>query len=131
VFRSDVRDGANGDFEDDDLTQEFLADHRWKALADSAEARSASERKAIWRKRSRAIRVYALKRAGEKCEGCGASPPFEHRRASRIGNHRPKHSICSLRAKVDSWIVTSIHFASISATAKSVTTGTGGDPRCG
>lgn len=34
------------------------------------------ERRALYRMRSRAIRLYVLRRAAGKCEGCGAVAPF-------------------------------------------------------
>jgi len=54
-----------------------LADLRRKALASAADARTPAERKALYRLRSRAIKLYALKRADGICEGCGQPAPFE------------------------------------------------------
>ena len=59
-----------------ELDQESL-DELWrKALADSAEYRTPVERRALYRVRSRAVRLYVLRRAAGKCEGCGAVAPF-------------------------------------------------------
>ena len=61
---------------DRESSSEFLAELRRKALANSAESRTPVERRALFRMRSRAIRLYVLARAAGKCEGCGASAPF-------------------------------------------------------
>jgi 5-methylcytosine-specific restriction enzyme A len=58
------------------LEPESLAELRRRALADSAECRTPIERRALYRMRSRAVRLYVLRRAGGKCEGCGALAPF-------------------------------------------------------
>jgi 5-methylcytosine-specific restriction protein A len=55
---------------------EDLAELRAKALADSAECRTAIERRTLWRMRSRSVRRYVLVRAAGKCEGCGMTAPF-------------------------------------------------------
>jgi 5-methylcytosine-specific restriction protein A len=62
---------------DDDLNSENLAELRRRALADSAASRTPVDRRALYRMRSRAVRLYVLRRANGKCEGCGASAPFE------------------------------------------------------
>jgi 5-methylcytosine-specific restriction protein A len=77
AFLSDAPGDGNTIGTDDDLAHDSLTELSQKALADSAEARTPSERKANWRKRSRAIRRYVLKRAGDKCEGCEAPAPFK------------------------------------------------------
>jgi 5-methylcytosine-specific restriction protein A len=59
-----------------DSNVEPLAELRRKALADSAECRTPVERRALYRMRSRAVRLYVLRRAAGKCEGCGALAPF-------------------------------------------------------
>jgi 5-methylcytosine-specific restriction protein A len=59
-----------------ELKRESLAELRRRALADSAECRTPVERRALYRMRSRAVRLYVLKRAGGKCEGCSAFAPF-------------------------------------------------------
>jgi 5-methylcytosine-specific restriction protein A len=75
-------DGANDDPQggatetDQESSAESLAELRRKALADSAESRTPVERRALFRMRSRAIRLYVLARAAGKCEGCGAPAPF-------------------------------------------------------
>jgi hypothetical protein len=56
-----------------------LAELRRKALADSADCRTPVERRALYRVRSRAIRLYVLRRANGKCEGCGSAAPFTTR----------------------------------------------------
>jgi len=58
------------------LDADSLAELRRKALADSAQCRTPVERRALYRVRSRAIRLYVLRRADGKCEGCGAAAPF-------------------------------------------------------
>lgn len=62
--------------EDRELRRCTLAELRKKALDNSADARTAVERKAQSRYRSRAIRLYVLRRAGELCEACGEPAPF-------------------------------------------------------
>lgn len=47
-----------------------------KALEDSVEGTTSSERLVSYRKRSSAIRLYARKRANGICELCGSSGPF-------------------------------------------------------
>jgi 5-methylcytosine-specific restriction enzyme A len=59
-----------------------LSELRRKAVADSAEFRSPAERRAIYRMRSRAIRLYVLARAAGKCEGCGNAAPFQTRQGT-------------------------------------------------
>jgi 5-methylcytosine-specific restriction enzyme A len=63
----------------EELDGDSLAELRSKALADSAATRTPAERKSVWRRRSRAIRLYVLKRAVGRCEGCGAEAPFRTR----------------------------------------------------
>lgn len=58
------------------LDRGALADLRAKALADSAVCRTPVERRALWRMRSRAVRLYVLGRAAGRCEACGANAPF-------------------------------------------------------
>jgi 5-methylcytosine-specific restriction enzyme A len=60
----------------EELTRQSLAELRRKALADSAECRTAVERRSIYRMRSRAVQLYVLRRAGGICEGCGEKAPF-------------------------------------------------------
>ena len=60
----------------EELRGQSLAELRRKALADSAECRTAVERRSLYRMRSRAVRLYVLRRAGGNCEGCGESAPF-------------------------------------------------------
>jgi len=61
---------------DPDLSAESLTELRRKAIADSAPCRTPEERRAIYRTRSRAIRMYVLARAAGKCEGCSNAAPF-------------------------------------------------------
>jgi 5-methylcytosine-specific restriction protein A len=69
--------------EEDSETEALLDDSlkalRQKALAESAEASTPKERKSLWRRRSKAISVYVLKRASGTCEGCGSLAPFKKR----------------------------------------------------
>jgi 5-methylcytosine-specific restriction protein A len=59
-----------------ELERETLDELRRRAVADSAEYRTPIERRALYRMRSRAVRLYVLRRAAGKCEGCGAVAPF-------------------------------------------------------
>ncbi len=54
-----------------------LAELRAKALADPSDAVTPGERKILYRHRSLAIKLYALKRANGICEGCGQPAPFQ------------------------------------------------------
>jgi predicted HNH restriction endonuclease len=65
------------DSETETLLDDSLETLRQKALAESAEASTPKERKSLWRRRSKAIRVYVLKRASGVCEGCGSPAPFK------------------------------------------------------
>ena len=56
--------------------EERLRRLRALALADSAEARDAVQRRASSRKRSDAIRQYVLERASGVCEACKLPAPF-------------------------------------------------------
>jgi 5-methylcytosine-specific restriction enzyme A len=62
--------------EDRQLRRLSLDDLRKRALADSAESRSASERKASYRYRSRAVRMCVLRRANGRCESRKTAAPF-------------------------------------------------------
>jgi 5-methylcytosine-specific restriction protein A len=62
--------------EDRQLRKDTLDQLRRKALADAADARTPSQRQAIYRRRSRAIRLYVLRRSEGNCEGCGKEAPF-------------------------------------------------------
>jgi 5-methylcytosine-specific restriction protein A len=62
---------------DNNLNGQDLAELRRRALADSADGRTPVERRALYRMRSRAVRLYVLRRANGNCEGCGASAPFK------------------------------------------------------
>jgi 5-methylcytosine-specific restriction enzyme A len=62
--------------EQSDFDVASLAELRRKALADSAQCRTPVERRAQYRLRSRAVRLYVLRRANGNCEGCGAAAPF-------------------------------------------------------
>ena len=59
------------------LQQESLKVLRQKALDQSVEAVTPLERKSVWRRRSKAISIYILKRATGKCEGCQANASFK------------------------------------------------------
>jgi 5-methylcytosine-specific restriction protein A len=61
---------------EDRMWQQSLSSLRERAIASSTAATSPRERKAYVRNRSRAIRVYVLKRADGVCEGCGVDAPF-------------------------------------------------------
>jgi 5-methylcytosine-specific restriction protein A len=62
--------------EDRQLRRLSLDELRKRALANSADIRDASERKVSYRYRSRAVRMYVLRRANGCCEGCDTSAPF-------------------------------------------------------
>jgi 5-methylcytosine-specific restriction protein A len=66
-----------GDSETEGLLEDSLETLRQKALADSAEASTPEERKSLWRRRSKAISVYVVKRASGTCEGCSLPAPFK------------------------------------------------------
>lgn len=53
-----------------------LASLRQRALNSAVESRSAQQTKSTYRARSLTIKIYALARAGEICEGCGNRYPF-------------------------------------------------------
>ncbi len=65
-----------------DFTDDSLAELRRKALASSAQCRTPVERRVIYRMRSRAVRLYVLRRANGKCEGCGTPAPFTTKEGS-------------------------------------------------
>src|ERR1039458_8637108 len=65
--------------EQSDFDVDSLAELRRKALADSAQCRTPVERRALYPLRSRAVRLYVLRRADGKCEGCGAAAPFTNK----------------------------------------------------
>jgi 5-methylcytosine-specific restriction protein A len=65
------------DSETEALLEDSLETLREKALAGSAEASTPKERKSLWRRRSKAIGVYVLKRATGMCEGCRSPAPFK------------------------------------------------------
>lgn len=62
-----------------DIGGASLYELRCKALADSAQCRTPVERRVLYRVRSRAVRLYVLRRADGMCEGCGAAAPFATR----------------------------------------------------
>jgi 5-methylcytosine-specific restriction protein A len=66
-----------------------LDELRRKAVADSAEFRTPIERRALYRMRSRAVRLYVLRRANGVCEGCGNAAPFVT--AARLPYLEPHH----------------------------------------
>lgn len=69
-----IEDGSeSGLDESNEDTLEILRD---KAMDDSAVNRTPTERKAKWRRRSRAIALYVLKRSKGVCEGCQTAAPF-------------------------------------------------------
>jgi 5-methylcytosine-specific restriction enzyme A len=59
------------------LTEESVETLRQRALDQSVEAVTPQDRKSLLRRRSIAIRVYVLKRASGKCEGCHVAAPFK------------------------------------------------------
>jgi 5-methylcytosine-specific restriction protein A len=76
-FVSDTDSVAPGkDTESKSLEEDSLAELRSKAIGASAAGRDSSERRALVRLRSRAIKLYVLKRSGGKCEGCKTPAPF-------------------------------------------------------
>ena len=77
------------DLDEESLEQESLEELRKRAMSASASGRDPKERKALARLRSRAIKVYVLKRSGGKCEGCQSSAPF--RTARGVPYLEPHH----------------------------------------
>ena len=71
--QSDPADDKN----EQELWQQSLTTLRKKAVASSQTARTPTERKALVRQRSAAIKVYVLKRANGICEACGENAPFK------------------------------------------------------
>jgi 5-methylcytosine-specific restriction protein A len=67
---------SSGAFGTDAFKALSLSELRSRALANAADARTPSERKTRYFERSRAIKLYILRRAAGKCEGCGADAPF-------------------------------------------------------
>ena len=59
------------------LWSQPLATLRDAALAQTPADVSPKERKAVVRQRSEAVKVYVLRRADGRCEGCGSPAPFE------------------------------------------------------
>jgi 5-methylcytosine-specific restriction protein A len=80
LFELTPIEGLNGreadETSEDTLDRSALAELRAKALADSAACRTAVERRALLRMRSRAVRLYVLRRAAGRCEACGSNAPF-------------------------------------------------------
>ncbi len=64
------------DAESKSLEKDSLAELRQRAIEASAVGRDPKERRALVRLRSRAIKLYVLKRSGGKCEGCRTMAPF-------------------------------------------------------
>ena len=62
--------------QEEEFKSSSLEELRRKAIADSAESRTPVERRGFQRMRSRAVRLYVLRRASGVCEGCGAQAPF-------------------------------------------------------
>ena len=67
---------------DSDLEELDLAALRKKTLESALPTVPPTERKTQYRQRSAAIKLYALKRAEGRCEGCDADAPF----LTRVGN---------------------------------------------
>jgi 5-methylcytosine-specific restriction protein A len=61
---------------EEDLGRFSLDELRRKAVDASAEFKTPVERRALYRVRSRAVRLYVLRRANGVCEGCGNAAPF-------------------------------------------------------
>ena len=62
---------------DEEMWQEDLKNLRERAIVTSTAGTRPSERRALVRYRSRAIRIYVLKRANGVCEACGKNAPFK------------------------------------------------------
>lgn len=69
---------------DSDLKAQDLAELRRRALADSADSRTPVEPRALYRLRSRAVRLYVLRRAN------GAKP--QHHSKRKMVNHTWNHT---------------------------------------
>lgn len=62
---------------EEEMWQQSLRTLRERAVTSSSIAKSPSERKALVRYRSNAIRIYILKRANGICEACNKIAPFK------------------------------------------------------
>ncbi len=80
VFELTSADALDGAVEADDeyerMWKEPLGKLRKQATVSYISKKSPSERRALARLRSKAIRVYALRRANGVCEACGKNGPF-------------------------------------------------------
>jgi 5-methylcytosine-specific restriction endonuclease McrA len=94
------RKGGARDLGNQDLDEANLDELRTVALLKARPSVPVSERKAIYRLRSRAIHLYVLRRAGGRCEGCGKPAPFrkgdgsdylEPHHTTRLADDGPDH----------------------------------------
>jgi len=80
VFELGSGDSLNRSFDHDDeyekMWRESMQKLRKRATTPYVSKKSPSERKALAKVRSRAIRVYVLRRANGVCEACGKNSPF-------------------------------------------------------
>lgn len=76
-FEEAVPGEATPDVLEAELGSASLEELRWRAISVSVESRNAVQRRSNTRHRSRAIKLYAEKRANGICEGCSADAPFQ------------------------------------------------------
>ena len=109
VFELTSADALGGAIEGDDeyewMWKEPLAKLRKQAAASYISKKSPSERRALARSRSKAIRVYALRRADGVCEACGKNGPF--RTSSGRPYLEPHHirRLCDGGPDDPSWVI--------------------------
>lgn len=88
------------DLDDEALDVANIDELRKAALLKARRFATQKERKSIYRVRSRAIRLYVLRRANGRCEGCNAPAPFrrpdgseylEPHHTTRLSDDGPDH----------------------------------------
>ncbi len=89
-------DATESDDEYEQMWKEPLGKLRKRATASYASKKTTEERRALAKTRSKAIRVYVLKRASGVCEACGRHSPF------RTSSGRPYLEPHHIRRSCDS-----------------------------
>lgn len=88
------------DFDDAGLAGANIDELRRVALLSARPSATPTQRKVIYRARSRAIHLYVLSRADGRCEGCGSAAPFrkedgkpylEPHHTTRLADDGPDH----------------------------------------
>jgi hypothetical protein len=94
------RKGGIRDLGDQDLNEANINELRAVALQKARSSLPARITEAIYRRRSRAIHLYVLRRADGRCEGCGKPAPFrkpdgsdylEPHHTTRLADEGPDH----------------------------------------